>query len=57
MYFGVCQIIYVGMLLLSFGMSIADHGKTRVKTDNAWVSLVAICIQMVLLIGGGFFEQ
>lgn len=52
---GIWQIIYVGILMLSLGINMAQHGKTEVKKHNFWYSFVACVIQLGILWAGGFF--
>ena len=50
---GKWQIVYLVMIALSLGCSLADHGKTRVKTDNFWTSLLAASIELWIVYAGG----
>lgn len=51
------QLILVGLLCLSLGISMCEHGKEKVKKENAWYAIIAAAIQFGLLYWGGFFSQ
>lgn len=55
MNFGLPQIIYLGLVSLSLGIQIANHGKPR-SNENAWAGFIGICITIGLLYWGGFFK-
>ena len=52
---GPWQIVWIALMMLSLGVCLADHGKTRVTTDNFWVSLISVIIMNGILYAGGFF--
>ena len=52
---GVWQIVWIALMALSLGCTLADHGKTRVKTDNIWIALASVTITNLILYAGGFF--
>lgn len=49
------QIIYLILITLSLGMTMAKHGEPR-ENHNFWHSLIATVIGLWLLIAGGFFK-
>lgn len=52
---GICQIIYIAILFMGLGVTLQEHGKPKTGTTNAWYSIIAVFIQLVLLSFGGFF--
>ena len=52
---GVWQIVWFALTMISLGCAMADHGKSRIKTDNFWVSLISVAIMNGILYAGGFF--
>ena len=56
MKFGWPQLIYIGLMLLGEGMAIAKHGEyKKASMHNAWTSLIAYAIDIMILAWGGFF--
>jgi len=55
MTFGICQIIFTGLLFLSLGMHLAMDGKPKTGNYSFWTALVSCVIQFVLLYFGGFY--
>jgi hypothetical protein len=49
------QFTYLALVAVSFGMSIAEHGRPRAPAD-AWASLFSVVVINALLWAGGFFE-
>ena len=49
------QLIYLGLLILGFGVNIGLHGKPQ-KEYNAWTKLVDVIISLSILYWGGFFD-
>jgi hypothetical protein len=52
---GLPQIIYCALLFMALGLSLAQHGQTKPKTENFWTTLLAVIIQLALMWWGGFF--
>jgi hypothetical protein len=52
---GPWQIVWIILMAISLGANMADHGKTRVKTDNFWTALISYVIVNGILYAGGFF--
>lgn len=52
---GIPQIIYCAWIFMALGLSLAQHGQTKPKTENFWISLVSATIQLLLMWWGGFF--
>lgn len=44
------------LLAWGFGVDVAEHGKTKTKVENAWISLISVAIMVGLLYAGGFFN-
>lgn len=53
---GLPQIIMTALLLLSLGISIAQHGTPKTGHNNAWINFIAVVINIALLYWGGFYE-
>lgn len=51
----ICLIIYLSLLAMSLGISLAKHGEER--RISFWQSLVALIIQLALLYGAGLFDK
>lgn len=49
------QGITLGLLILSLGVALAEHGRPR-GPSNAWMTLIATIIHIALLWWGGFFR-
>lgn len=52
---GLPQIIWLGLMVLSLGMSLANHDKPKTGYENFWISLIAFGVHFALLSWGGFF--
>lgn len=50
------QYVVLFMVVLGLGISLANHGKTKVETESFWTSLFAYAITVWLLLQGGFFN-
>lgn len=50
------QLIYLAILFIGVGNSIAKHGKEETKKVNAKYAIVANFIILSLLYFGGFFD-
>jgi len=50
------QLIYIALVLVSFGINLAEHGKPRTGKYNAWISFFSLIIAMTILYYGGFFN-
>ena len=50
------QAIYLILVLVSLGVNIERHGKSRTVTENAWTSAIATVLVVALLMWGGFFR-
>lgn len=53
---GIWQIIYVALLMLSLGISLAKHGEPRDDKYSFGASFIATAIQIAILYAGGFFS-
>ena len=53
---GVCQIIWLGLMLLSLGFHLARNGEPRNDRYSFGTALISFVIQFVLVYFGGFFE-
>lgn len=53
---GIPQIIYIVLLALALGLSLAEHGELQVKRENFWTTFVSVLIQLAILYWGGFFS-
>lgn len=52
---GTAQVIYIIIIGLNLGISLAKHGKYRNDKYNFWVTLIASIIDVAILRWGGFF--
>lgn len=52
---GVWQIVWIALTMMSLGCAMANHGKSRIETDNFWVMLITVVIENGILYAGGFF--
>ena len=50
------QMILLGLLFMSLGFAIANHGKEKEGKHNAWISLLSFIIWIVILSYAGFFD-
>jgi len=50
------QIIYICLVFLSLGISIAEHGQPKKGLESFGKSLIANAIMIGLLYWGGFFS-
>jgi hypothetical protein len=57
MYFGIPQIIFIALVCISLGVDSARHGKKVTRTENAFISFLAIALTLSILAAGGFFNQ
>lgn len=53
---GIWQIIYLAMMMLSLGVSLAEHGKPKEGRHSFWISFISLAIQITILYFGGFFS-
>ncbi|MGK0448579.1 MAG: hypothetical protein ACJA2M_002377 [Polaribacter sp.] len=51
----IAQFILLGLMTLSLGMNISQHGEER-KASNGYHSLIVYIIFIALLYWGGFFD-
>lgn len=49
-------MIYLALVLMSLGMSMAKHGKREIQEENFFIRLLGAGIQIALLWWGGFFD-
>ena len=56
MYFGICQIIFTALLIMSLGIHLANHGKPKEGNYSFGMAFVSCAIQFVLLYFGGFYS-
>ena len=50
------QIVYIGLVCLALGLTMANHGKPRTGKHNFWSLLIAEGLALWLLLAGGFFS-
>lgn len=50
------QIIWLALIFMSMGLSWEKHGKVSNKPENAWAALISLCLQILILWWGGFFD-
>ena len=53
---GAPQYIVLAILLINFGISIAEHGQPKTGHENALSSLFSVSLWIGLLYWGGFFS-
>lgn len=51
----VPQIIYLALMMMDIGISLAKHGEPKNQKYNAWITSVSVAITVALLKWGGFF--
>jgi|WetSurMetagenome_2_1015567.scaffolds.fasta_scaffold37656_9 hypothetical protein len=56
MHFGIAQILILGLLILSLGISLAKHGEPKNGKENFFITLLGVALQITLLYFGGFFK-
>ena len=52
----IAQIVMIALLALSAGLNVAEHGKEKTGTNNAWSSIIAVTIMVAVLWWGGFWS-
>lgn len=52
---GICQLIYLGLMMIGLGVSLAKNGEPKNQKYSFVSSLIATGIEITLLWGGGFF--
>lgn len=55
MFTWICRIIYVCILSMGLGIAFAKNGEPQ-GNYNIKTSLVAFCLEIALLVAGGFFK-
>lgn len=50
------QVVLVAVFALGVGIAIADHGKPKTGTNNAWATIIGTAITAALLWWGGFWS-
>ena len=53
----IYKLILIGLHVLGFGISLADHGKPKKGTHNVWYSIISSALVMFLLYKSGFFND
>jgi len=56
MYFGIPQIILLGLIVMGLGLNLAKHGEPQKGKHSFWMSLVNSAVIVGLLYWGGFFS-
>ncbi len=51
----VPQIIYLALIMMDIGISLAKHGEPKNEKYNVWITLASAAIIVALLKWGGFF--
>lgn len=57
MYFGWPQVTLFALLMISLGISMKEHGNPKSGTYNAWVTFIAVIVELFILYSGGFFSN
>ena len=52
---GAPQVIYLVLLGFGIGVALAEHGKPKTGKHNAWTTIIASMLALMLLRWGGFF--
>ena len=52
----ICKIIFVSLLMIRLGISLAWHGQTRPVKYSFWWTLVSTAMFLGLLYGAGLFD-
>lgn len=50
------QLIYIALILIGLGIAFAEHGQPKKGKHNAWITVIATIIVLILLFKGGFFD-
>lgn len=53
---GICQIIYLAIIIFGLGIVLAKHGQPKDEKYNFWIQLLGVAIDLSLLYFGGFFK-
>ena len=53
----VATIILLAIMFVDFGIHLAKHGEYRDDRYNAWIALIALIINIVLLYFAGVFDN
>lgn len=51
------QIIFLALYAVNIGINIGKHGEPRESKYNAWGTLIASAIAILILAWGGFFTE
>lgn len=52
---GIWQVIWIGLMMLSLGIVLSQHGRPRTGKYSFWTSLISFGIEFAILYYGGFF--
>ena len=50
-------LIYLGLTILSLGITLAKHGEKRTENYNFFVSLLTVVVELLLLYKAGLFNN
>ena len=53
---GIPQCIFIVLVCMGLGMSLAKHGETETETVSFWKALYGKAVLLALLWWGGFFN-
>lgn len=56
MYLGLPQIVYLALVVLSLGITAANHGRPREEKYNFFVTFIAAVVDISIVYWGGFFK-
>lgn len=54
---GLPQLFYICLLMMDLGVEMSKHGQLKVRKYNAWSTLIADGIIILILLAGGFFSM
>lgn len=54
--FNIYNLIWLGIMMLSLGIGIAQHGKRKEGYYSFWTMFLSFLLETFLLIKGGFFR-
>lgn len=57
MNFGLWQIVYLGLMILGIGITLAKHGEPKEGNYNVIVTIISVAIEIAIVAAGGFFSK
>ena len=51
-----CRVLYIAILFMALGISLAKHGEPKTGNENFFVSLFSYIISFLIVYGAGMFD-